>query len=114
MQRPVCALLGALALASCASELRQLPPSLDPANPDAPESAPMTSSNALGGQPDWTPPEPAKGHVHHDGHAAQEPDAVHADHGRPRGQAVVDAGTTVYVCPMHPEVTSTDPKARCP
>lgn len=92
MLRRWCALLGALALASCATELRQRPPSLDPSNPAAPESAPLVASTALAVQPD----------------ALAEPSPAPAAAPHSHGEA------PLYKCPMHPEVVDTSPTARCP
>ena len=46
-------------------------------------------------------------HADHSNHAAHD----HADHS---SASDANADAPVYVCPMHPAVTSTDSKARCP
>lgn len=55
------------------------------------------------------------GHAHGQGHDHAEPASAGAHDGHGPG-AGADGGTqgTVYVCPMHPEVTSTTPGALCP
>lgn len=46
--------------------------------------------------------------------AAATPGAAAHDHGHEEGSAMSsDAGTASYVCPMHPEVTSSEPGS-CP
>lgn len=86
----------------------------DPSSPLAPEGAsPPPAALAMQG-----PAEPkSSGHEHHHEHA-------HGDHAAPAAAgheghgagAATDGGAegTVYVCPMHPEVTSTAPGALCP
>lgn len=82
----------------------------DPSNPSAPEGVtpPLASSSAPKSSP------PAAGHDEHrqHEHAASASDAPAADAGT---RAAGDAGSqnVVYVCPMHPEVTSTTPGV-CP
>lgn len=93
--------LAAVALLSCASQPKQLPPEADPANPDAPQSRPIEVSDALS----ETQPVPR-----------EEAPPAHAGHGAHvsgAAQGTVDAGATVYTCPMHPEVRSDKP-GRCP
>lgn len=89
----------------------------DPSSPVAPEGAsPPPATLAM-----QAPAEPkSSGHEHHHGHAhgdhgAPAAAAGHEGHGAGAG-ASADGGTegTVYVCPMHPEVTSTAPGALCP
>jgi Cu+-exporting ATPase len=48
--------------------------------------------------------------------AASEPAQQHShDHGAPApATAPADQAAAVYVCPHHPEVTSTNPNDRCP
>lgn len=82
--------------AGCSAERRQLTET-DAYNPDAPV-AEAQASTAL-----TTTQEPSP---------VEEHRPQHHGHSMP---TVVDAGTAaVYVCPMHPEVETTDPKLRCP
>jgi hypothetical protein len=48
--------------------------------------------------------------------SASNPHSQHAHGGGPHAEHGADAGSTevVYVCPMHPEVTSTKPGEVCP
>jgi hypothetical protein len=80
----------------------------DPSSPSAPDGvSPLIATSASTRVPSGRP---AGGHEHHD-HAAHAAHAGHADH-----VATTDGGTegVVYVCPMHPEVTSTKPSELCP
>jgi len=99
--------------------------SRDPSSPHAPEGAsPLTAAlptpapAAKTGGHDHDPHEHGH-HGHHghhgDGHAAPPAAGAHGNHGSDVGSGA-DGGTqgTVYVCPMHPEVTSTAPGALCP
>lgn len=82
----------------------------DPSNPDAPEGAPeaVVASSAS----------PA-GRAHHEGAAVEStPHGGHAGHeGAPAsghaGHEGAPAADAVYVCPMHPDVTSKEP-GTCP
>jgi len=77
----------------------------DPSSPSAPEGvSPMMAAPP----PPAPPTKAAGGHEHHAGHGGH---AGHADHA-----AATDAGVdgVVYVCPMHPEVTSISPGSLCP
>lgn len=102
-------LVAALAIVSCAGERTPPPVLLDPSNPDAPTSAAPASSTALS-------PESPQAEE-----SAEQPPAAgghegHAQHGTGAGSAArpaPDAGTALYACPMHPEVTDTKP-SRCP
>lgn len=69
----------------------------DPSNPDAPEGTPVLSSASS--------PTP---HAHHEG--ASPLAAPHEGHADPADAPAMD---TVYVCPMHPDVTSKEP-GECP
>ncbi|MCE9672301.1 hypothetical protein LY474_31290 [Myxococcus stipitatus] len=83
-------------LAACASEPKRLPPALDPSSPEAPEAPLADLPTTLASTP------------------APRPSDPHANHGAsqaPSGKD--DAGTTVYTCPMDPEVRSTT-EGRCP
>ena len=78
----------------------------DPSSPLAPEGA----SPPVAAAPAAAPPPSGSGHEHH-GHSH----SGHEAHGAGVA-ASADGGTQgeVYVCPMHPEVTSTTPGALCP
>lgn len=93
--------------------------SKDPSSPTAPEGvSPMVPASA---KPP-TASAPGGGHEHHDhgahgAHAAPSVPAGHTDHaGHSATAGASDAGLdgVVYVCPMHPEVTSTKPGELCP
>jgi hypothetical protein len=82
----------------------------DPSNPSAPEGVLPATASPANEHPVGTPRDAnggseQAGHTHHH-HGTTSP--------RPEG-AARDAGTpaSVYVCPMHPEVTSPAP-GRCP
>jgi hypothetical protein len=102
----ILALAGALAIGACSPgpvAVSQSP--RDPSNPAAPEGAKAPSSS------DAPSMAPADKHAHHEHHAH--------DHGA-QGTSSPDAGSAdsgsadaVYVCPMHPAVTSSTP-GRCP
>jgi len=81
----------------------------DPSNPSAPEGV----SPMLAAAPSTLPAEaPAGGHEHHqDASRAPQPQSAHADHAAATDGGAKGAG---YVCPMHPEVTSTSPGSVCP
>lgn len=80
--------------------------STDPSSPSAPEG--VSPLIALAPVPRPVPPA-GGGHDHHAGHAD------HADHAAPSAAGdAAGAGEVVYVCPMHPEVTSTSPGSLCP
>ncbi|HET9450250.1 MAG TPA: heavy metal-binding domain-containing protein [Aggregicoccus sp.] len=107
MLRSLGVLGSVLALVSCAGGRQPPPAQLDPSNPDAPEAAPSAASTTLA--PEAPPVEepaeqPPAGAGGHEGHARHETEA---------GRAAPDAGSALYACPMHPEVTDTKP-SRCP
>lgn len=79
----------------------------DPSSPSAPAGISPLLATALSVPVPAAPA--AKGHEHHD-HEAHAAPALH-DHG-----SATDAGAdgVVYVCPMHPEVTSTKAGELCP
>ena len=85
----------------------------DPSSPLAPEGmSPMVAAASMP-----LPAQETGGHEHHDhghgDHAGHAGATGHDEHGvaaSPDGGA---EGTT-YVCPMHPEVTSTTPGSLCP
>jgi hypothetical protein len=66
----------------------------DPSSPSAPEGAPPPPIATTTSAP------AAAGHEGHSGHGREAP--------------APKEGQTVYVCPMHPEVTSTQPGGVCP
>lgn len=86
--------------AACATEPPPRPVQLDPSNPSAPESAPL-SSGALAPAPSAPAPPPASSEPHEKTEAAP-------DGGPSRQQS-----TTLYTCAMHPEVISDKP-GKCP
>jgi Heavy metal binding domain len=106
----------------CASEPKPRPTALDPSNPAAPESQPLAVS-ALGPTlavaatpaasdpakevPGAPPSEAENGHKH-DVTASPQAKDPSGEGGRAGHQP-----STIYTCPMHPEVTSDKP-GRCP
>jgi len=97
--------------ASCATEPPPRVARLDPANPGAPESRPLEVSAINGSAPEKAAeaasPAP-RGPVVPADHAA--PDAVKDT---PKAGEPQPSAGPVYVCPMHPEVTSPKPGV-CP
>ena len=86
--------ISALVLVACSPAPAPVSTSMnDPSNPRAPEGVA------------YTPPPEAAG--------AAPPADPHAGHGGDATSAPADGGV-VYVCPMHPEVTSTQPGMSCP
>ena len=86
--------------AGCATEPPPRPAQLDPSNPSAPESAPLTAGqlaepSSPANPPPPAPAAPAKAEASPDGGGAAKPSGV------------------LYTCPMHPEVISDKP-GRCP
>jgi len=82
-----------VAMGACATEPPPRPVKLDPSNPQAAEAPPLTVG-ALN-----PPPAPA---------ATPAPPTPAPDEGAPKPGA-----TTLYTCPMHPEVVSDKP-GKCP
>jgi hypothetical protein len=94
--------VAAVLVAACATEPKPKPASIDPSNPSAPESAPLstdtlshTAAGPSGMKPADTPAPPASS----------------SDHGHEHDGAA--PATTLYTCPMHPEVISDKP-GKCP
>ena len=116
-------LTSATLLGGCASEPKLRPTALDPANPAAPESRPLAVPSLGEGSGLRAPaePEPASAPAH--GNAGDGRTQEHAGHvhgggeaSPPRSGSESQAGgpaTVLYTCPMHPEVTSSEP-GRCP
>jgi len=110
-----------VSVGGCASEPKPRPTALDSANPGAPESQPLTVS-ALGRSAGLPAADAATGDL-----AKETPATSEADHGHNHGdgaspQAADTSGqrgkaakqpSTIYTCPMHPEVISDKP-GRCP
>jgi hypothetical protein len=86
--------------AACATEPPPRPTQLDPSNPRAPESAPLTAGSLAQPSSPAAPPLPA----------SPAPQKVEAG---PDGGAAAKPGATLYSCPMHPEVISDKP-GKCP
>ncbi|MFP2900251.1 heavy metal-binding domain-containing protein [Corallococcus coralloides] len=102
MRRTLVVLASILSFAACVSEQKRPPAAMDPSNPDAPEAPPAAQPTAFAAP---TPEVPAP---------AKAPEgAGHAGHGAVSPASASDAGTTVYTCPMHPEVRSSKP-GTCP
>ena len=140
----VASALGLVLFAGCASAPAPEPlPTDHPANPAAAEVEPPPPSQTLAlttGDPVQSianqtntaasPPAgtPGDGHVQHDADAQPRPGAVnpgssaavqadpHAHHANHGGAATTRPSTTqpLYVCPMHPELVSSNPNDRCP
>ena len=109
---------GVLALApACATEPPPKPVRLDPANPNAPEGQPLQLTSLAGTAPTEAtpttpapaPPSPAQAA------SAAGSESAHHHHGKdgPAPSTAEPAAATTYVCPMHPDVTSTKP-GKCP
>lgn len=86
--------------ASCATEPPPRPVSLDPSNPAAAESPPLTAGSLT--QP--TPPMSA---------ASSSPAPAEKPDTPPAATSARDEHPTLYTCPMHPEVISDKP-GKCP
>lgn len=86
--------------AACATEPPPRPTLLDPSNPSAPESTPLTAGSLAQPANPAPPPQPA--------FAAPEEAKTSPD-----GGAAAKPGPTLYTCPMHPEVISDKP-GKCP
>ena len=82
------------AIAACATEPPPRPTQLDPSSPSAPESAPLDAGSLSQPSTPAIPSQPAP------------------EKGNTAG-APAKAGTTLYTCPMHPEVISDKP-GKCP
>jgi hypothetical protein len=113
-----------LFISGCAEKAYMYEPAADhPANPQAATAALPPASNVLAvgegvsagaGDPLAAIVRPPQadanaGHTGHDEHAAPTAPAGHGGHSAP----ATTRSAAAYVCPMHPEVTSNDPKARC-
>lgn len=106
-------LVGAGLLSGCAGQqTAQELPSDHPASPSArtsplPPNSPTLQQQPMAEGPDSVPA----------GHDAKAPaaGAAHDHHGSGQADAQrTQPAAAAYVCPMHPEVTSDDPNARCP
>lgn len=97
-------IVGALGVVACAANPKRLPVTLDPSNPEAPQSAPPPTSSDLKtgvGEADGVQ-DGADPHAQH--RVQEETGAV---------QGAEKAQSVGYTCPMHPEVTQPEP-GRCP
>lgn len=113
MNRLLPVLMGTYLLAGCASTAPMVIGPDHPANPDAADAprAPFSQTlaiNATGAPP--TPKENAG--MRHDAHHMQ-----HSTAPTQPGETTAPAAReteALFMCPMHPEVTSTNPNDRCP
>jgi len=111
--------VGALQLLACGGSLPARSATLDPANPDGPESPPLSGSlfatdSVASLQGESAHREASSGEEHAKHHHAAAPE--HAAHGAtPAAQQPGESSDSaaVYTCPMHPEVTSPVP-GKCP
>ncbi|MCI0364477.1 MAG: hypothetical protein L0Y44_13620 [Phycisphaerales bacterium] len=108
MERP-CAIVTAVILVGCAGRYIEPSPSLDhPANPAAAEAVPPVRSQTLDlAAAEPVTPAKAPSDMEHARHG-------HAGHESAKPTATPSDSAILYVCPMHPEVTSDKPDARCP
>ncbi len=93
-------------LAGCAAPAMRPLPDKHPANSDA-LVAEFSRPNALQSEA------PSEGAAHDDAVHSQASGRNRA-HGEHEPDAAAPASQTLFRCPMHPEVTSSDPEARCP
>jgi len=95
-------LISILAIVSCGSDQKQQPAAIDPSNPNAPESTPPATPQALNPETEGGSPEssPTAGE-HSKGHAS------------PTQPQEGTKPAVIYTCPMHPEVKQSKP-GRCP
>jgi DNA-directed RNA polymerase subunit RPC12/RpoP len=109
-------------LVACGSGVQPRAAALDPANPNGPESPPVSVSMA----PPESPGAPSGQSAHADGshvegsdqHAKHGHTAASVDSAQARPPAAPDQagsaeGSAIYACPMHPEVKSPEP-GQCP
>ena len=99
MMTRVCAVMCLSLLGGCATNFSPDLPATHPANPSAEAAQPEAPSTVL-----------AIGTAGPAGSAdAEAPPGTHH-----AGAATAQTGSTAFVCPMHPRVTSSDPNAKCP
>jgi hypothetical protein len=105
---------GLLLMAGCAAQVSQEVPANHPASPEAAEAAPIETSTVLA--LDSAEPIRPAGRAAPEGGGMQrtpmQQGGNHAGHGQASTQPA--PGQQLYMCPMHPEVTSTNPNAPCP
>ena len=109
-------------LAACGSGVRPRAAALDPANPNGPESPPVSVSLATADSPgaasgqspqgDTSRVEGSDQHAEHDRAAASMESAQSGPPAAPV-QAGRSEDSAIYACPMHPEVRSPEP-GQCP
>jgi hypothetical protein len=118
-----CMIVLVLALCGCATSYTELSfPSDHPANPAAAETVPLSRSRTLDlATAEPITPAPATSAMKHAGNGADADQSAQHGHGDAPATHEHDAPTTapsdgavISVCPMHPEVTSDKPDARCP
>lgn len=119
MMTRIVSALGLLLMAGCATPMSQELPATHPASLEATEAPPAEPSTVLA----LNAADPIRpgGKSMPGGNGTQHEHAGHGGNNAMQGAADVASagarpasGEPLYMCPMHPKVTSTNPNDRCP